>query len=182
MNGFVESLTRIVEHLEAAQLDYMIVGSVASTIYGEPRLTRDIDLVLSLKLASAATFIAALPSHLYYVPPSEIVTQEIQRKGQFNLLDQIAAFKIDIIFCKSNPHSVAEFLRRRRLQILPTIEAWVAAPEDVIIKKLQYFVEGRSEKHLIDIRGIIANTELDHMYLKEWIQSLCLTDAWQAAQ
>ena len=57
-------------------------------------------------------------------------------------------------------------------------EAYVASPEDVIIKKLWYFREGESEKHLYDIRGIIAHQKIDREYLKEWIQKLALVECW----
>ena len=60
------------------------------------------------------------------------------------------------------------------MEILRGLEAWVAAPEDVIIAKLRFYREGESEKHLIDIRGILANTQVDRVYLSKWVSALDL--------
>lgn len=90
--------------------------------------------------------------------------------------------KIDMVLRKETAHSRAEFERRRRLQLWPGFEASVASPEDVIIKKLQYFQLGGSEKHLRDIRGILAETAVDHDYLERWIKDLGLERAWLQAK
>ncbi len=74
------------------------------------------------------------------------------------MLHHQSGLKVDFVFRKQNAHARIEFSRRRRLEILTGLEAWIAAPEDVIIAKLRFYREGQSEKHLNDIRGIIANT------------------------
>jgi len=167
-------LSLVIGLLEAAQVEYMIVGSVACAIYGEPRLTRDLDLVISLSPTSAASFSGLFDTNDFYVPPVEIISQEIVRGGLLNLLHHRSGLKVDLVFRKSNKHAIQEFSRRRRIEILSGITAWIAAPEDVIIAKLRFYREGESVKHLTDIRGIIANTSIDREYLDRWVQELRL--------
>ncbi len=82
---------------------------------------------------------------------------------------------------KSSPHSICEFGRRVRKEFLPGIEGWVASPEDVIIKKLAYYHEGRSEKHLLDIRGVLLHTHVDLAYVEHWVSALNLGTHWEKA-
>ena len=168
-------LQSVLKILEASGFDYMIVGSVAGAIYGEPRLTRALDLVVDIPVLAAVKFPALFSPHEFYVPPQEILSQEITRQGSIKLLHHQSGLKVDFVFRKQNAHSRIEFSRRRRLEILTGLEAWIAAPEDVIIAKLRFYREGQSEKHLHDIRGIIANTPLDRDYLEHWINELDLS-------
>lgn len=172
-------LKTVISSIESAGIDYMIVGSIAGTVYGEPRLTNDLDLVVSMSSSSADKFIQAFNPKDFHIPPKEIFSQEITRGGQTNLLHHESGLIIDIMFQKSNPHARSEFARKKRIEILRGIIAWIAAPEDVIIAKLRFYRDGESEKHLIDIRGILANTEVDRSYLDEWIKKSDLTGTFQ---
>ena len=75
--------------------------------------------------------------------------------------------------------AIAEFDRRRPVELLPGLMTWLAAPEDIIIAKLRYFREGESDKHLRDIRGILAHSTCDLDYLEAWITRLGLTEQWR---
>jgi len=165
-------LKSVISSIESSKIEYMIVGSIAGTIYGEPRLTKNLDLVLAMSTSSFASLINAFSQEEFYVPPKEIFGQEIARGGQTNLLHHGSGMKVDIMFRKQTPHALKEFDRRRRIEILTKLEAWVAAPEDVIIGKLRFYRDGGSEKHLIDIRGILANTQIDRTYLDDWLTKL----------
>ena len=152
----------------------MIVGSVAGSIYGEPRLTNDLDVVLAMATSSSDAIIQAFNATDFYVPPRKIIIQEISRGGQTNLIHHSSGVKIDLMFQKKSPHALEEFKRRMRIEILRGLEAWIAAPEDVIIAKLRFYREGESEKHLTDIRGILATTKVDRDYLEKWVKALDL--------
>jgi hypothetical protein len=176
----VQSGLRIViENLEKLGIDYMIVGSVAGTLYGEPRLTNDMDIVLALIPQTARAFLCGFDPREFYLPPEDILAHEATRGGQTNLIHHASGVKVDIMFRKSNPHGIAEFERRRRIEILKGLHAWIAAPEDVIIGKLRFYREGQSSKHLTDIRGILANTPIDQSYLDHWITALDLESYWK---
>ncbi len=75
-------------------------------------------------------------------------------------------------------HAKSEFDRRQKIPFWNNSEVYLATPEDVIIKKLSFYREGGSEKHLKDIRGIMAEAELDKDYLQGWIQKLGLASVW----
>jgi hypothetical protein len=172
-------LKLVIEKLESAGIDYMIVGSIAGAIYGEPRLTRDIDLVIAMSSTSVKNLLNAFDPRDFYVPPAEILSQEITRCGQTNILHHESGVKADLMFRKTTPHAMEEFARKRRLEILRGLNAWVAAPEDIIIGKLRFYREGESQKHLTDIRGIMGNTEIDRAYLKRWVDQLGLQEYFQ---
>src|SRR5438270_282825 len=142
----LEAFRDVIQRLESHHVDYMVVGSVASIIYGEPRLTRDMDIVIELPPALSTQLDKVFPSSDFYLPPLEIVSQEVMNRGQFNIIDLKTSLKIDFILRRVSPHAITEFGRRRRHPFLPGLEVWLASPEDVIIKKLAYFQEGGSEK------------------------------------
>lgn len=78
--------------------------------------------------------------------------------------------------------SKAEFSRRRRSKVFSDQETNFASPEDVIIKKMEFYREGGSEKHLRDITGIlkISGDAVDQTYISEWAIHLGLTEIWDA--
>jgi len=174
-----EGLQATLQALEAGEINYMAVGSIAAAVYGEPRLTRDLDLVLQVRRETAAEFLGLFSEGEFYVPPPDIVAQEFAHKGQFNLLHHASGLKIDVVVQKANAHALAEFDRRRRVELLPGLMTWLAAPEDIIIAKLRYFREGESDKHLRDIRGILAHSVCDLAYLEAWITRLGLSEQWR---
>lgn len=176
--SYSEFLQTITKALEAADISYMIVGSVASMFYGEARMTRDLDVVIAVETSQVKSFVAAFDAKIYYVPPYEILVDAFTNRGMFNLIHLPSAFKVDLVVQKRSAHSAAEFIRRRRVDLLPGLGAFIGAPEDIIIKKLVYFREGGSEKHLRDIQGILARTSLDRDYIEHWVQALALSEEW----
>ncbi len=179
MISLLDFFQRVIKVLEEHEIDYMIVGSVASMIYGEPRLTRDIDIVIELPPNLGPKLTQIFPSSHYYLPPSEIIGQEIINRRQFNLIEVISSLKVDFIVRKTDLHAVAEFGRKRKVSITETLDAFVASPEDVIIRKLKYFKEGQSSKHISDIKGILVHTSVDMKYLQKWVDELGFAAEWK---
>lgn len=143
-------------------------------IYGEPRMTHDLDLVVEVAPGDAARFGELFPEERFYCPPIEVIRSEIVHRGQFNLIHHDSGLKIDLMIRKETAHGRGEFARRRRVPFWEGTEAFVASAEDVILKKLDFFRQGGSEKHLRDIRGILAETEIDRAYLDLWVGKLGL--------
>lgn len=179
---FLQIFGSIIKTLEKERVDYMIVGSVASMVYGEPRLTRDMDVVVQLPPAVAKNFHQIFPINEFYCPPIEILTDAVLNSGQFNLIHHESGLKIDFVVLKKTPHALTEFQRRRKIALFENFEVFLASPEDVILKKLQYFKEGKSEKHLNDIRAILANQDLDIEYLDYWVNELSVRQEWDSAK
>lgn len=176
--SFTEVVVEVLRGLETSKLPYMIVGSVASSFYGDPRLTKDLDLVIDIPSARLADFKSTFSDPNYYLPPDEVLTDEISRRGRFNLVHMRSGLKVDIVVRRNGQHSIAEFARRLQVELWPGVSCTIASPEDVIIKKLEYFREGESAKHLSDIRGILASTTIEHEYLNNWIGILGLAKEW----
>src|SRR3989338_6794806 len=112
MQDLIATFLEVTQKLETADIPYMIVGSVASMTYGEPRMTHDLDLVVQVLPKDAAKFEQIFSSEEYYCPPEEIVKPEILRQGQFNLIHHDTGLKIDIVIRKNSEHAKTEFARR----------------------------------------------------------------------
>jgi hypothetical protein len=178
MQNLIETFFSVIQKLEEKEIPYMVVGSVASMIYGEARLTRDMDLVIDILPSDAKKLESLFPVEQFYCPPLEVMQAEIVHRGQFNLIHHDTGLKIDLMVRKATEHSVTEFERRQKTPFWEGHEAYVASPEDVILKKLDFFRQGGSEKHLHDIRGMLAETPMDEAYLHSWIEKLGLAKEW----
>lgn len=179
--GPFELLQKIVEVLECLQIEYLVTGAIASIAYGEPRLTNDIDIVATVKEEHVPDLLEAFPVEEFYV--SEAAMREaIQHQGQFNIIHPLSGLKIDVIIKKDTQFDRSRFSRIRRIHPAESYQANFASPEDVIIKKMEYYKEGGSEKHLRDITGIIkiSGDILDCSYIAEWAKRLDLSEIWNA--
>lgn len=164
---------------------YMITGSVASIIYGEPRLTNDIDLVIDMCAEEVETFADTFPIEDFYCPPPEVIRVEIGRsqRGHFNLIHHATGFKADIYAAgRDELHSWG--LKNRRPVEFEGEKFWLAPVEYVILRKLEYYREGETEKHLRDISGILAisTDEINFKMLKELITKRALEKEWNTAK
>jgi len=172
-----EEITR---RLEDAGIDYCIVGGLAAIAYGRPRLTLDADLVLALQPLQVRRLLDVFPENDFYLPPTEVLQTELQRdaRGHFNIIHQHSAMRADCYLCGKSELALWELGRRQRLPLGPG-EAWFAPPESVIVNKLIFFREGGSEKHMDDIRAMLAGAyRVDQGVLLEWVRRLGLQAEW----
>jgi len=181
--GLFEVLQRIVEVFEHLQIPYLVTGAMASIAYGEPRLTNDIDIVAAVSDDHIEGLIAAFPPGEFYIS-EEAVKEAIHHRGQFNIIHPSSGIKVDIILKKETPFDNSRFSRCRRIYPAESYQANFAAPEDVIIKKMEYYKEGGSEKHLRDIAGMlkISGEAIDRKYISGWAEQLGLTEIWDAVE
>jgi hypothetical protein len=165
--------------LERLALPYCVTGSVAASVYGEPRLTADIDVVLLLKAPDVLALRLAFPETDYYVPPEEKMREEVARdsRGMFNLIHHKSQFKADIYIAASDPLHAWALENRRRVD-LGGSGAWIAPPEYVISRKLEFLREGGSDKHIRDIRFILAATAVDRAFLEREVSRLGVQAEW----
>lgn len=120
---------------------------------GEPKLTFDIDVVVHLSRGDIERFIALFSEGDFYCPPSDVIQIECARRthGHFNLIHPESGFKADIYPDAQDPLHQWAFNNRVRVALTMDLSVWIAPAEYVIIRKLEYFREGGSEKHLEDI-------------------------------
>jgi hypothetical protein len=174
-----------VEPLERIGIPYMITGGVASVIYGDPRFTRDIDLVLVLDRAGVRDLRAAFDGEDFYVPPQEAMEREVERAqgGHFNVIHRDTALRADVYLVGNDPLHAWALPRRRRLE-LEAMQIWVAPLEYVVLRKLQYYVLSQSDRHLRDISMMlrISGDILDREALEGWLARLELAGVYLQAQ
>lgn len=170
--------------LNTTGVRYIVTGSVAAAIYGEPRFTQDIDLVVRLASENLRPLIAAFPAAEYYVPPLETLAEEAGRPsgGHFNLLHLDTGLRADCYLAGSSPLNHWGLENRREIPIGPD-RISVAPPEYVILSKLQYVKAGGGEKHLDDIAHMLRITGdgIDRSEVVGWAQRLGLLSEWRAA-
>jgi len=174
-------LRHALDVLERLAVPHMVVGSFASTTYGEYRFTNDIDIVVALTERDVPALLAAFPDSEYYVNP-DAVRDAIRHGFQFNVLHTGSGAKIDFILARDDEWGRAQMARRRRVLLLPDREGYAAAPEDVILGKLWYFAEGGSDKHLRDIVAMlrVSPEQIDRAEVDVWARKLGLDEAWTA--
>ncbi len=163
---------------------YLVSGSVAAILYGEPRLTLDVDFVVFLRDQDIHRLPEVFPAPEFYVPPTEIIASEVARpqKGHFNVIHADTGFKADFYTAGRDELHGWAFRNVRRMQFRGEPVA-VAPPEYVIVRKLEYFRAGGSDKHLRDIRAMlhVSGDQLDRVALHDWVVRRGVTVEWQRA-
>lgn len=168
MSAELEVLQDAVVRLEGAAIAYMLTGSVALSYYAEPRMTRDVDLVVELA-DRAPHSIVALFAPDYYVSEAD-VGRAIAARSMFNVLHLAKVVKLDLIVRKETAYRRREFERRRRVQ-MPGFEAWIVSKEDLILSKLAWAKESGSELQLRDVGALLA-AGADEAYLRSCAEEL----------
>ncbi len=176
-----ELLKYVVDKIEALRIPYFITGSIASMAYGEPRLTNDIDIVADIKDGEIKAFKDLFPESDFYITEEDI-KEAIHNHRQFNILHPASGLKIDIIIRKQDLFDEERFRRVKRIEIAQNTGANFSSPEDVIIKKMEFYREGGSDKHLRDIASMlkISGAVLDINYINRWVNKLGLSDIWES--
>lgn len=174
-------LAQVVETFERLHIPYLVTGSVASMAYGEPRLTNDIDVVAEIRESHISGLLAAFPPDSFYLS-GDAVRAAIRTQGQFNIIHPRSGLKVDVIVRKETPFDRSRFARARTLRPAESYEATFSSAEDVIIKKMEFYREGGSEKHLRDITGMlkVSGDEIEEAYIVEWADRLGLRSIWDA--
>ncbi len=180
-----ELIALFVLPLEEAGLKYIVSGSVASILYGEPRATMDIDLGIFINDQSYSIFHQIYPDTDFYVPPEDIIKIESRREihGHYNIIHHGTGYKADFYPSRNHPLLPWALKNLRRISIGDT-HISIAPPEYVILWKLAFYQEGGSQKHLRDICGIISvqGDTLDRAIIIETVKELHLQDSWEKIQ
>ncbi|HEY3900317.1 MAG TPA: hypothetical protein VGM54_17035 [Chthoniobacter sp.] len=168
----LDILRDVSDRLDHAGIPFMVTGSMAMNAYAQPRMTRDIDIVIEVKAIDAARLLAAFRSD-YYIDDGA-VDRAIRNESLFNVIHQEWVFKVDLIVRKHTPYRALEFERRQRLQI-GDYHTWVVSKEDLILSKLCWGLDSQSEYQARDIRNLL-NTTCDRDYIQEWAVNLGVMD------
>jgi hypothetical protein len=168
----LEVLKSVTRRLEAAGMPYMVTGSMAINYYALPRMTRDIDIVVELSTRDADRLCDIFQDHFYL--DREAVRRSIEEKEMFNIIHRAYVIKVDFVVRKDTDYRREEFARRRRVSVEGR-DLFMVAPEDLIISKLDWARDTRSEIQLADVRNLLACVaDLDRAYLAFWTARLGL--------
>ena len=148
----LEVLKDVCERLDRIGIAYMLTGSMAMNYYAQPRMTRDIDFVIEVEPADSVKLSAAFEPD-YYVP-REALELAIASRGMFNLLHIDSVIKVDFVVRKDEPYRQFEF-KRRVLIALSGFSVWIASKEDLILSKLVWAKDSRSEMQLRDVKNLL---------------------------
>jgi hypothetical protein len=164
----LDVLRDVSRRLEGAGIAFMLTGSVAMNYYAQPRMTRDIDLVVSLNETQIEEFCRLFESE-YYLDRQNIINA-VSRRGMFNLIHTDAVIKVDCVVLKPNAYREEEFARRRQIN-LGDFRTWIVSREDLILSKLFWAKDSKSEMQLGDVRNLLS-TDCDLEYLRSRAKTL----------
>jgi hypothetical protein len=176
-------LKKVVAVLDEAGIEYMVTGSIASSLQGEPRLTHDLDFLVEISADQVAVVLAAFPHPEFYVS-EEAAAEAIRTEGMFNVLHTTEGDKVDFWILTSDAFDQARF-GRRYVERVFGLDLKVSMPEDTILMKLRWAkLSGGSEKQFLDalhVYEVQAGT-LDLAYIEQWADTLGVTHDWLRVQ
>ena len=175
-----DELSLFVVRLEQLGAPYMVTGATAAIIYGQPRVTNGLDVVLSLDDRTRGSLLQVFPETEFYAPPESVIQTEQARthRGHFNVIHLESGYKADIYLVGADPLHAWAFPFRRRIAWRSGYQISIAPPEYVVLRKLEYYREGGSAKHPADIKAIVETTGVDEASLAPWLERLGLMALW----
>ena len=181
----LSAIKPVIHVFQQLGIDYYIGGSVASSTYGMPRATMDVDMVTNFTLDCVDEFVNMLESTHYVSSP--MIRDAIQNHSSFNLIHLDTMMKVDIFILKPRSFDQQAFQRKREdtLDDADPMSFFLGAPEDILLNKLEWYHLGNriSERQWGDIIGIleIQRDQLDIAYLKDWANELELKELLERA-
>jgi len=179
MSEELEVLKEVARRLDGTGIAYMITGSTAANFYAVPRMTRDIDIVVELSERDIGKFILAFEKDHYLEPKT--VREAVKSKRMFNLIHDQYVIKVDFVVRKDTPYRRREFSRKKQISV-DRQNLYVVAPEDLILSKLEWAKDSKSEVQLRDVRNLLQSVKgLDRRYLARWAKQLGVLSLYQKA-
>jgi hypothetical protein len=160
----IDILRDISGRLDALALPYMLTGSMAMNYYAVPRMTRDIDMVISLPSGSVAEFVRALTPD--YMIVEEAVAVAVAGDFMFNAIHEEAIIKVDFLCRKHGAFRLLEFERRQQVSI-GDFKTWIVSLEDLILSKLFWARDSGSQTQRQDVINLLSSG-CDIEYLRRW--------------
>jgi len=168
--------------LNRMSVRYMVTGAAAAVTYGMPRMTNDIDIVITLPKTMAGELKRSFPQESFYCPPEEVIGIELNRpnRGHFNIIHLESGFKADF-YPSSEDELNAWGLEHAREIVLQGEKILLAPPEYVILRKMEYFREGGSGKHIQDIKAMldVLAGDLDVEFIHRKAAAMGFGDTWE---
>ncbi len=161
MKTELDVLRDVTQRLESGGVAFMLTGSMAMNFYAQPRMTRDIDLVVQVT-SNQTDLLVSLFEAEYYVDRLAIA-KAISQRSMFNLIHNETVIKFDCIVLKNQQYRQEEFARRQRIT-LGDFQIWIVTREDLILSKLYWARNSKSELQLRDVKNLLSS-DCDMPYL-----------------
>ncbi len=177
---FLAALREVIAAFDTLGIGYALGGSFASSIYGEARATRDVDLIAAVAGRHAAPLVGMLGPE-FYADEAQIAAAAINQ-GSFNLIHRPTMSKVDVYVVWRTDFGHTQLARRSRKQIGTgaPLDLYVTSAEDTVLAKLDWYRQGGgvSDRQWRDVLGVlkVQAEALDRPYLREWAARLKLTD------
>lgn len=164
----IDVLSMVGERFSSHGIDFMLTGSVAMAYYAMPRMTRDLDLVVDLRLSDVRALMDAFSADFYM--DEDAAREAIASERLFNLMHLGSAIKVDMIVRKSSEFRRLEFERRKHVQF-GAIQTWIVSREDLILSKLVWARDSGSDLQRRDVRQLLSG-DIEAGYLDRWASVL----------
>jgi hypothetical protein len=180
MDEAIEVTLLITGVLERLGVPYLVGGSLASSLHGQPRSTQDVDVVADLQPEHVAPLVAAFRDEFYLDEPA--IREAVKRRSTFNLIHLRTMFKADVFVAGDQPAVRRELQRRQSFQLDgdPPEVIIVATPEDIIVQKLHWYWLGDhlSERQWSDAMGVLTvrGKLLDFEYMRDLAREMGVSD------
>lgn len=175
-----ELLKKVINVLNETGTGYMITGSIVSSLYGEPRSTHDIDILVAIQKPFIKKLLESFPPPDFYLN-EESINDAIATTSMFNLIDLVHGDKVDFWMLTDEPFDQSRFSRRYSEEFMG-IKMQVSTPEDTILAKLKWAqLSGGSEKQFVDALRVyeVQYKKLDLNYLEHWVKRLNVESLWK---
>jgi hypothetical protein len=176
-------LEKVISALNNSRVDYMITGSIVSSLQGEPRSTHDVDIVINIQTDAIQNLVNIFLAPRFYIS-KESIDEAIEHKTMFNLIDTTDGDKIDFWILTEEEFDKSRFARKLEENVYGFIMK-ISAPEDTILAKLRWAkLSGGSEKQFTDALRVyeVQYDNLDIVYINAWAEQLQVTEMWENLQ
>lgn len=165
---------------ESLHVSYYITGGVCAIAYGDPRTTRDLDVVVEVKGSQILPLVERLEAEGFYCPPGAVEDIQQGRARVLSVTHTQMVLNADIVLNADSEFDRSK-MARRRLEAIGLDESeryWLASAEDVILAKLLWGRQSESEKQWRDVLGVlkVQGELLNFEYLTQWAVQLDLTE------
>ncbi|MBU4299375.1 nucleotidyltransferase [Patescibacteria group bacterium] len=167
-------LTEVSNILQRLKIPYIITGGIAVLVWGRPRFTADIDIVVELKFENINNLVKTLSllGKASYID-KDMIEDAFDRGGEFNFIHGETGIKVDFWVLKKTPFELSRMKRKVAKSILNK-KVYFVSPEDLILSKLQWYRQSQSSRHMEDVESVfkISGKKLNMEYLKQWARKL----------
>ena len=179
----VDMLKGMVLTLGQLKIPYFITGGMAVVVWGRPRFTADVDIVVELSPESLPKLASALEQFCKMgMIDRDAMKGALERNGEFNYIDADSDVKVDFWIAGNSPFDREAMKRAVTRETYGTTMSFIS-PEDLLLSKLLWVKKG-SYRSMDDVVTILQTRKdsLDWGYISHWVLTLGVQEELQKAK